>query len=132
MKTYFKKLENNFSVESTKIESASLPCKTAISEANAKINRMVSPKLTYQKGRRFASVSAGVLFDGAFSLWVSLNHFIMEIFPGKFRNTHGNHYSLSLFSLKSDLFLAHRIVTRHYQTPKIQLQHLPTRKRINS
>ena len=124
MKTYFKKLENHFSVESTKIESASLPCKTAISEANAKINRMVSPKLTYQKGRRFASVSAGVLFDGAFSLWVSLNHFIMEIFPGKFRNTHGNHYSLSL------LFFIHRIVTRHCQFPQMQLQHLPTRKRI--
>ena len=132
MKTYFKKLENYFSVESTKIENTSLSCKAAISEANAKTNRMVSPKLTYQKGRSFASVSAGVLFDDALSLFVSSNHFVMEIFPAKFRNTHGNHYSLSLFSLKSDLFFVHRIVTRHYQTPKIQLQHLPRRKRINS
>ena len=70
MKTYFKKLENYFSVESTKIENTSLSCKTAISEANAKTNRMVSPKLTYQKGRSFASVSAGVLFDDALSLCI--------------------------------------------------------------
>ena len=43
-KTFFKKLEYSFSVESTKIENASFPYKTAISEANVKTNRMVSTK----------------------------------------------------------------------------------------
>ena len=35
-KTFFKKLEYRFLVESTKIENASFPYKTAISEANVK------------------------------------------------------------------------------------------------
>ena len=44
----FQKLEYCFLVESTKIESASLSCKTAISEANLKTNKMVTTKWTYQ------------------------------------------------------------------------------------
>ena len=106
-KTFFKKLEHHFLVESAKIENASLPDKTAISEAKVKANRMVSRKWTYHKERSFASnyfiffkvffsvnepltkiwfdiptaqmpifvlfLSDGVLFDCAFSLWVSLN-----------------------------------------------------------
>ena len=40
MKTFFKKLEYRFLVESTKIENASFPHKTAVSEANAKTNAM--------------------------------------------------------------------------------------------
>ena len=55
MKSFFKKLEQGFLVESTKIENASFPYKTAISEANVKTNRMVSTKWTYQKERSFAS-----------------------------------------------------------------------------
>ena len=55
MKTFFKKLEERFLAESTKIESASLPYKTAISEANVKTNRMVSTKLTYHEEWSFAS-----------------------------------------------------------------------------
>ena len=44
-KRYFlKKLEYGFLVERTKIEKASFPYKTAISEANVKTNRMVSTK----------------------------------------------------------------------------------------
>ena len=54
-KTFFKKLEYRFLVESTKIENASFPYKTAISEANVKTNRMVSTKWTYHKERSFAS-----------------------------------------------------------------------------
>ena len=50
-KSYFKKLEYHFSVEGTKIEIAPFPYKTAISEANAMINRMVSAKWTYHKKR---------------------------------------------------------------------------------
>ena len=54
-KTFFqKKLEYRFLVESTKIENASFPYKTVISEANVKTNKMVTSKWTYQKERSFA------------------------------------------------------------------------------
>ena len=43
-KTFFKKLEDYFSVESTKIENTLFRYKTVISEANVKRNRMVSRK----------------------------------------------------------------------------------------
>ena len=43
-KTFFKKLEDRFLAESAKTESASFPYKTAISEDNVKINRMVGTK----------------------------------------------------------------------------------------
>ena len=43
-KTFFKKLEYYFLVESTKIENASFPYKTTISESNVKTNRMVNTK----------------------------------------------------------------------------------------
>ena len=52
---FLQKLEYRFLVERTKIEKASFPYKTAISEANVKTNRMVSAKWTYHKGRSFAS-----------------------------------------------------------------------------
>ena len=54
-KTFFKKLENCFLVENTKIESTSFPYKTAISQANVKTNRMVNTKWTYHKERSFPS-----------------------------------------------------------------------------
>ena len=53
-KTFFKKLEYRFLVESTNIENASFPYKIAILEANVKINRMVSAKWTYRKEQSFA------------------------------------------------------------------------------
>ena len=43
-KTFFKKLEYYSLVESTKIENASFPYKTTISESNVKTNRMVNTK----------------------------------------------------------------------------------------
>ena len=55
MKTFFRKLEYRFLVERTKIEKASFPYKTAISEASVKTNRMVSTKWTYRKERSFTS-----------------------------------------------------------------------------
>ena len=55
MKTFFKKLEYCFSVESTKIENEWFSYKTAISEANVKTNRIVSKKWTYHKEQSFAS-----------------------------------------------------------------------------
>ena len=54
-KTFFKKLEHRFLVESTKIENALFPYKTAISEAHVKTNRMVITKWIYHRERSFAS-----------------------------------------------------------------------------
>ena len=53
--TILKKLDYRFLIESTEMENASFPYKTAISEANVKTNRMVSTKWTYHKERSFAS-----------------------------------------------------------------------------
>ena len=55
MKTFSKKLECGFLVESTKIENALFLYKSSKSEANVKTNRMVNTKWTYQKERSFAS-----------------------------------------------------------------------------
>ena len=55
MKTVFIKLKYSFLAESTKIENASFPYKTAISEANVKTNRMASTKWIYYKEGLFAS-----------------------------------------------------------------------------
>ena len=49
MKTFFKKLEYRFLVETTKIENISFPFKTALSEANVKANRIATTKGTYHK-----------------------------------------------------------------------------------
>ena len=50
-KIFIKKLEYRFLVESSKIENKSFPYKTATSEANVIINRMVRTKLIYHKER---------------------------------------------------------------------------------
>ena len=55
--TFIKKLEYRFLAESTKIENASFPYKTTMSEANVKTNRIASTKWTYHKERGFASNS---------------------------------------------------------------------------
>ena len=55
MKTFFKKLEYRFLVESTKIENELFPFKTVTSEADVKTNRTASTKWTYHKQRSFAS-----------------------------------------------------------------------------
>ena len=53
---FFKELEYRFLVECTKIEKASFPYKTVISEANVKTNRMVTTKkLAYHRERIFTS-----------------------------------------------------------------------------
>ena len=54
-KTFFKKLEYRFLVETTNIENVLFPYKTVMSEANVKTNGMVSIKWTYQMERSFAS-----------------------------------------------------------------------------
>ena len=54
-KTFFKKTGVPFLDESIKIENASFPFKTALSEINVKTNRIVSTKLTCHKERIFGS-----------------------------------------------------------------------------
>ena len=74
-KSFFKKLEYRFLVESSKIESASFPYKTAASEANVKTNRMVSTKWTYHKERSFTS-NYFTLFKLCFNLRISYKDLI--------------------------------------------------------
>ena len=62
-KTFLKKLKYRFLVESTEIENASFPYKPAISEANVKTNRMVSPKWTYHKERSNYFIFFKILFQ---------------------------------------------------------------------
>ena len=54
-KIVFNKLEDRFSIESTKIENATLLCKTNLSKANVTTNRMGSTKWTCRKERSFPS-----------------------------------------------------------------------------
>ena len=55
MKTFSKKLEYRLLVETTNIEKASIPFKTALSEAIIKTNRMSAIKWTFHKEWSFAS-----------------------------------------------------------------------------
>ena len=52
-KSFFKKLEYRFLVETTKIEKTSFPFKTDLSEANVKTNRMATTKWTFHKKSEF-------------------------------------------------------------------------------
>ena len=62
-KTFFKKPDYRFLTESTKIENATFPLKTGLSEANFKTNRMGSTKWTYyHKEWSFASNSFILFF----------------------------------------------------------------------
>ena len=54
-KTFFKKLEYRFLVETTNIENTSFLFKSAASEADVKTNRMATTKRTYHKEWSFAS-----------------------------------------------------------------------------
>ena len=48
-KTFFKKQEYRFLVETTNLENTSFPFKTALSEANVMTNSMATTKWTYHK-----------------------------------------------------------------------------------
>ena len=74
-KTFFKKLEYRFLVESTKIENASFPYKTAISEVSVKTSRMVCTKWTYHKEQSFTS-SYFIILKFCFSLRTSYKELI--------------------------------------------------------
>ena len=73
-KIFFKKLDYHFSVESTRIENATLPYKTALSEANVKTNRMGGTIWTYHKDRSFAITL--VFRKSSFSLRTSYKELI--------------------------------------------------------
>ena len=54
-KTFLRKLEYCFLLESTTIENATFPYKTTLSKANIETNRMESKKWTYHKEQNFAA-----------------------------------------------------------------------------
>ena len=72
----FKKLEYCFLVKSTKIENASFSYKTAISEVNVKIKKMLSTKWTCHKERSFASNYFFFFWKFCFSLRTSSKELI--------------------------------------------------------
>ena len=85
MKTFFKKLEYCFLVESTKIENVTFPNKTALQEINFKTSRIGSSGTTCQELlsfwkfrfslRRFDVLTTQmsiISYEGALSQWVSL------------------------------------------------------------
>ena len=68
----FIKVEYRFLVESTKIENATFPYKTALSEGNVNANRMWSAKCTYHKERSFTInyfIFWNILFPFKNPLW---------------------------------------------------------------
>ena len=75
-KTFFKKLEDWFLVESTKIENAMFPNKIALSESNVKANSTGSTKWTYRKERSFASNYLFCVWNFCFSLRISYKELI--------------------------------------------------------
>ena len=54
MKTFSKKLEYHFFVETAKIENVSFSFKTVLPEATVKTNRMATTKWTYHKDWSFS------------------------------------------------------------------------------
>ena len=71
-KSFFKKLEYHFLVETTKIGNTSFPSKTAPSEANVKTNRMATTKWTYHKKWSYAS-NYFIFLENLFQFWSLLN-----------------------------------------------------------
>ena len=71
-------MENRFLVESTEIETAAFPCKTALSEVNIKANGIGTSykELIWCTNKQISILilfrSVEVLIEDAFSLWVSL------------------------------------------------------------
>ena len=74
-RTFFKKLGYRFLVESTKIEKASFPYKTAISNPDVKTNRIDSTKWTYHKEWSLA-ISCLIILRFCFSLRTSYKELI--------------------------------------------------------
>ena len=75
-KTFFKKLKYCFLVESTKIENATFPYKTALSKANVETNRMGSRRSTYHKKWNFFPVTTLVFRKFCFCLRTSCKELI--------------------------------------------------------
>ena len=117
-KTFFKKLEYRFLVESTKTDNASFPYKIATSEANIRTNRMTSTKWTHQKEWSFASNY--FLKNFCFSLRNSYKEMIwctndpnvhIHIFRKRWRLILGGFLSVSILKLYCGLWISHVIIT---------------------
>ena len=72
----FKKLEYTFLVESTKIENATFPYKTALSEANVKTNKIESKNCTYITTNGFLPVTTLFFRKFCFSLRTSYKELV--------------------------------------------------------
>ena len=75
-KTVFKNLVYRFLVESTKIENAAFPYKTAILKAYVKANKVVSTKWTHLKEWSFFPVTILFFFKILFQLRTSYKELI--------------------------------------------------------
>ena len=98
MKTFFKKLEYRFLVESSKIENTTFLYKTALSKVNVKTNSMGSTKWIYAKERREAATE-GILYSGVF-LWI-LRNFYKHLF---YRTPSGDCFWMEFFYAVNSLF----------------------------
>ena len=114
-KTFFKKLEKSFLVESNKIENVTFPYKTALSEDNVKTKRMGRTKQAYRKERRFTSncfIFWKILFQYK-NLLRTFKNLSLKTYPNVHTHTFRNRRSFlwgsfSLWvSLKRSAFLVH-------------------------
>ena len=77
MRTFFKKLECEFLVESTKTENATFTYKTALSYPTVKTNRMARTKWANRKERIFVTNSFIIFFKENIILFNYLVFFIL-------------------------------------------------------
>ena len=61
-KTFLKKLEHRFLVETTEIENTLVPLKTALTETNVKTNRMATTKWTIQNHKEWSFANNYFIF----------------------------------------------------------------------
>ena len=93
-KTFFKKLENQFLIESTKIEIVIFSRKATLLKANVKINRTGTAKWTYHKGQSFVSNYFIFLLKFCFSARTSSKELICRInYPNVHIHTFRKHWS---------------------------------------
>ena len=121
-KTFFKKLEYRFLVESTNVENTIFQYKIDLSETNVKTNSMGIVNWTYHKEQSCSSkyfivlkmliwctnyhVHIYALCEGAFSLWVSLTHFQVHSVAQKcflLTRSAGSYISKSCIKIKINL-----------------------------
>ena len=103
-KTCFKQVGYSFLVESTMIENASFPYKTAISEANVKTNKMVTTKCTYHKERSFSS-NYFIFLKILFQFLLALEFHFTVLFPCMLKSSPKIFFFLEKYYQKRRLML---------------------------